>query len=196
MEHIGHSTFQTEYQNKLNLINWEYFEFSNMANIIILGFILTSTAYCQSIDTTYKYWMSAGFWIEEQRGITFEGDYTFSLDNNFYKVAYLYRGGLLGDMNADVGKYIFGSVNILAGKRLQSKWFQASLFCGPSYVYGSRGITGGFNEKFNTAGLDLQTQLIFRLANEIGIGIGLNGNLNFVKNFGDIFINITIGNGK
>jgi hypothetical protein len=34
------------------------------------------------------------------------------------------------------------------------------------------------------------------LANEIGIGVGLQGNLNFVKNFGAVYVNITIGNGK
>jgi hypothetical protein len=66
------------------------------------------------------------------------------------------------------------------------------LFCGPSYVYGN----SYNNDSFNAIGLATQVQLLFRLADEIGIGVGMQGNLNFVKNFGAIYVNISLGNGK
>ncbi len=38
--------------------------------------------------------------------------------------------------------------------------------------------------------------LLFRLANEVGIGIGLFGNINPENIFGGLQANITLGNGK
>ena len=45
-------------------------------------------------------------------------------------------------------------------------------------------------------GLRTDIQLLFKLANEVGFGIGLYGNLNFIKNYAGVSVNITLGNGK
>jgi len=165
---------------------------------IFLLVLLATTAFSQEKDSTvnnssYKYWMSVGMFIENYKGITFDADYSFSLGDNFYKVGYLSKGGFSSDGRPnEEGQYFFRSINVSMGKRFKSEWFQASLFCGPSYVYGN----SYSNESFTTISLATQVQLLFMLANEIGIGVGLQGNLNFVKNFGAVYVNITIGNGK
>jgi hypothetical protein len=166
-------------------------------NIVFLFLFLTTTAFSKDIDSTnrdsaYKYSMSVGMLIENYKGITFDADYSFSLGDNYYKIGYLSKGSFLGDTPNEAGQYFFRSFNISIGKRFQSEWFQASLFCGPSYVYGN----SYSNESFNTIGLATQVQLLFRPANELGIGVGMQGNLNFVKNFGAIYVNFTIGNGQ
>lgn len=112
-------------------------------------------------------------------------NYSFSLSDNFYKVAYFVRDN----------KYLINSFDISIGKRFQSEWFEASVFGGPSYIFGEKPISFGDKEKYMTFGLQTDLQLLFRIANEVGIGLGLYNNLNFVKNYSGININITLGNG-
>ncbi len=136
--------------------------------------------------------MNVGMFIENYKGITFDADYSFSLGEYFYKIGYISKGSFLNDTPEEDGQYFFRSINLSIGKRFQSEWFETSLFCGPAYVYGN----SYSNKSFYTVGLATQVQLLFRPANEIGIGVGMQGNLNFVKNFGAIYLNITLGNGK
>jgi hypothetical protein len=44
--------------------------------------------------------------------------------------------------------------------------------------------------------LESKIQLLIKPANEVGFGISFYGNLNPMKNFGGINLNVTIGNGK
>ncbi len=159
--------------------------------IVLLVFMPVYLISAQEEDTTYKYWMTLGVGAINT---TLNFNYSFSIADNFYKVNYLKRGGLFTRTGRD--GYLYNSFDISIGKRLQSKWFQGSLFTGPSYILGEKKITPGNNEKFNTIGLETDLQLLFRLANEVGIGIGLYGNLNFEKNYSGININLTLGNGK
>jgi hypothetical protein len=166
-------------------------------NFIFLLFLLNTPAFSQDKDSSYngsayKYWMTVGMFVENYKGITFDADYSFSIGDNFYKVGYLSKGSFWSDSPSEEGQHFFRSINISIGKRFLTEWFQASLFCGPSYVYGN----SYNNDSFNAIGLATQVQLLFRLADEIGIGVGMQGNLNFVKNFGAIYVNISLGNGK
>ena len=153
-----------------------------------------SLLHAQKVDTTYKYWMTIGGWID--RGFTTIFSYNFSLIDNFYKVGYFVRGGIFYNSSVGEDGYLFNSIDISIGKRLQSEWFQVSVFGGPSYVFGKKHVSHGNTEKYRTIGLETDIQLLFKPANEVGIGIGLYGNLNFVKNYAGININLTIGNGK
>ena len=160
--------------------------------LIILVFVRTMSA--QGKDSTYKYWMTVGFFFNPD--ITFNLNYSFSLGNNFYKVGYQTKGDGLIWGGFGKNKYLFRSLDFSIGRRLQSKWFQASLFIGPSYVFGKKLLMTNTVEDFSTIGLETDMQVLFRPANEVGIGIGLFGNLNFIKNSAGININLTLGNGK
>jgi hypothetical protein len=155
--------------------------------------LLTTTTFCQNKDSTYKYWMTLGMWVN-QGEITFDGDYSFSLGNYFYKVGYLSKDDETFHAGPDI--YFFNSISGSIGKRFQSKWFEASVFCGPSCIIGEKGINQNIIKKFTTVGLESKIQLLIKPANEVGFGISFYGNLNPMKNFGGINLNVTIGNGK
>ncbi len=167
-----------------------------MKRFFIILFIVFSgnLLLAQKEDSTYKYWITIGGWIEKNVSLNF--NYSFSLGNNFYKVGYFTRGGF--SQSPSVGKdgYLFNTIDISIGKRLKSEWFNICLFLGPSYVFGKKRISQGIYEKYSTFGLESDVQLLFRPADEIGIGVGFYGNLNFTKNYAGININLTLGNGK
>jgi len=159
---------------------------------VLLIFFSANFLYAQKVESTYKYWMTVGFWAHTD--ITVNFDYNFSVNNNFYKIGYLINGISL--WNGGLTSINHRVINISIGKRLQTEWFQLAFFAGPSYVFGKKQISVNNTAKFNTIGLETDLQLLFRPANEIGIGIGLYGNINFEKSFVGININITLGNGK
>ncbi len=160
--------------------------------LVLLIFFSANFLYAQKEDSTYKYWMTVGFWVHKDMTVNF--DYNFSVNNNFYKIGYLINGISL--WNGGLTSNNHRAINISIGKRLQTEWFQVAFFAGPSYVFGKKQISVDNDEKFNTIGLETDVQLLFKPANEVGIGIGLYGNLNFEKSFVGININITLGNGK
>ena len=154
---------------------------------------MVTTTKAQDSTNEYKYWMTLGVGVYKQT-MSANLNYSFSLGDNFYKVGYLHRGGILGGSGED--GLLNTSVDISIGKRIQSEWFQAAFFGGPSYIFGRKSIGHGDTENFKTVGLEADVQLLFRAANEVGIGVGLFGNINFVKSYSGISFNITIGNGK
>ena len=163
-----------------------------MKKIFLAFLVLFSLSIlAQGKDTTYKYWMTLGIGVINT-SVNF--NYSFSLGDNFFKAGYLKRGGLLTITGKD--GYLYNTIDISIGRRLQSEWFQASLFAGPTYIFGEKRVPSNDNEKYNAIGLNTDLQLLFRLANEVGIGLGLYGNLNFEKNYAGININLTFGNGK
>ena len=170
-----------------------------MKKLLMITLLLLSEnlLFAQEEDTVYKYWMTVGgmFMNDEISSIL---NYSFSLGNNFYKVGYFQRGGFSLSDTPTVGRdgYLYNTIDISIGKRFQSEWFQASVFAGPSYIYGKKRISQGNKEDYNTIGLGSDIQLLFRLADEVGVGVGLYGNLNFAKSYAGMNINITLGNGK
>ncbi len=166
-----------------------------MKKTILLLLILFSSNYlfAQKKDSTYKYWITLGYMMNKY--VSFNLNYTFSPRDNFYKIGYFVRGGyFFPGIGAD--GYLYNSIDFSIGKRFQSEWFTAVFFAGPSYLFGEKLISNNNKVNFNTIGLQTDVQLLFRPANEFGIGIGLYGNLNFEKNFAGININFTVGNGK
>lgn len=163
-------------------------------NLIVILFFSINILFAQEKDTTYKYWITFGSWID--RDIATNINYSFSLGNNFYKVGYFIKGGFSQTPSVGDNGYLFNSVDISVGRRLLFEWFQTSAFAGPSFVFGKKRISQNNTEKYNTVGFQTDIQLLFKPADEFGVGIGLYGNLNFVKNYSGININLTIGNGK
>ncbi|OIP62075.1 MAG: hypothetical protein AUK34_03900 [Ignavibacteria bacterium CG2_30_36_16] len=177
-----------------------------MKKIFLAVLIISSVAVtsAQDKDTSYKYWITigGGFWPEQDLSFninySFSPNFSFLSDDNFFKVEYFSKGGFSFSKNIEVGKdgFLYNTINLSIGKRILSDWFMACLFLGPSYVFGEKRTPYGPYEKFKTIGVGSDIQLLFRLANEIGIGVGLYGNLNFANNYVGINININLGNGK
>ena len=153
--------------------------------------------FAQEEDTTYKYWITIGGMLNNDL-VSGNLNYSFSLGSHFYKAGYFTRGGFSLSNNRAVGKdgYLYNTIDISIGKRLQSEWFQAAFFVGPSYLFGKKELSEDNFENYNTVGLESDIQLLFRPANDVGVGIGLYGNLNFEKNYAGLNVNITLGNGK
>lgn len=145
----------------------------------------------QKDSSSYKYWLTLAPGVINT-SITL--NYSFSLGNNFYKAGYFHRTSIFGGVGRD--GYLFNTIDISIGKRYQSEWFTASVFTGPSYVFGKKRAAFFEHEKFYTAGLQSEIQLLFRPADEIGFGIGLYSNLNFERSIWGMNITITMGNGK
>lgn len=127
-----------------------------------------------------------------------KADYNFTFRGNFYSVGYVRKDESTPgtDFIPAPDKFRLNSFTVSIGNRFQSKWFDASVYCGPSFVYGNKGINSDIEEKFTAMGLHSMIQLLFRYENALGIGLGLYSNLNFVKNFQGINVIFTFGNGK
>jgi hypothetical protein len=160
--------------------------------ILLVMLVCVSVSFSQENDSTYKYWMTLGLWADRDADVAL--NYSFSPGQNFFTVGYFERGGFLGGLASD--GYHISAVNASIGDRIQSQWFHVSGFIGPSFIFGRKIIPGGDQESFKTIGLDLQSQFLFRVANEVGFGLALYGNLNPVKNYSGFRFMITIGNGK
>lgn len=164
--------------------------------IVFSLFFLSKLSYSQEKDSAavYKYWITTGAWVD--RVLTLNCSYSFSSGSNFYKVGYIRHGENFPFGGIDLNGVISNSVDVSIGKRYQTTWFQVSHFIGPCLVFGKKSISLDKNESFATAGIEMITQLLFRPANEVGIGFGLIGNINFEKSYAGLTINITLGNGK
>ncbi len=163
-------------------------------SIIFILLLLTKTVFAQDQDSTYKYWITLGLYFEPD--VSFNTSYSFSLGSNFYKVGFQSKGHGLIWGGFGKNEFKFKSFDISIGKRIQTNWFQVSLFSGPSLVIVDKRLLFGNKEKFFTGGLQSDFQVIFRAADEFGIGIGLYSNLNLKKSFTGINLNLTFGNGK
>ncbi len=154
----------------------------------------TSLIQAQESDSSYKYWMTFGLGSIDDN-ISGNLSYSFSVGENFYKV-----GWLIQDKFNPIGSSFetvdFNSIDFSIGKRFESEWWQAAFFAGPSFLFGEKKVPSGDRERYNTIGVQTDIQLLLRLADEIGIGVGLWGNANFEKGRAGINVNITLGNGK
>lgn len=165
--------------------------------LVVLLLLSSNLLYAQSEDTSYKYWITVGGMLMFNKDLaSINLNYSFSIDRNFYKVAYFSRGGV--SQNPSVGNdgYLYNTIDISIGKRLQSEWFQAAFFVGPSYLFGKKELSADNFEDYDTVGLQSDVQLLFRLADEVGVGVGIYGNLNFENSYAGLNVNITLGNGK
>ncbi len=159
--------------------------------ILILSMLYSiSLLQAQENNSDYKYWMTWGLmWINED--ISGNLSYSFSISDNFYKVGWLIQDKF-NPFGGSFETAELNSIGVSIGKRFQNEWWHAAIFAGPSYVFGENKV----REKYDTIGLQTDIQLLFRFANEIGIGVGLWGNANFEKSRAGINVNITIDNGK
>ncbi len=164
-------------------------------------FLLLSILYSISLlqaqekETDYKYWMTlGGMFVGEN--VSGNIGYCFSLGTNFYKVGYLIQDKFRSFGGGSVETADFNSIDISIGKSFQTEWWQVAFFVGSSYVFGAKSISNDFRENYDTIGLQTDIQLLFRYANELGIGLGLWGNINIKNSSAGVNINLTIGNGK
>jgi len=143
-----------------------------------------------------------GGWPNE-RIIVLHSAYCFSIHDNYYKVAYYSKG-----KDSPFGpswfalphEYILRSVSLSIGKCYRSNWFEASGFCGPSFVYGKKGLYETseklIDKKVYSMGIEGELQFLFRPAKEVGMGFGFYADLNLIKNFAGAMVTLTLGNGK
>ena len=160
--------------------------------LILLIVVGVNPSFAQDNDSTYKYWMSLGVWAD--RDVVVNLNYSFSPGRTYFTIGYFERGGFLGGLASD--GFLFRTVNASIGDRMQSNWFHVSGFIGPSFNFGQRLVLGGSQESFKTVGIDIESQFLFRPANEIGFGLAVYGNLNLVRNYSGFKFLLTIGNGK
>ncbi len=165
--------------------------------IYIIPFLILASysIYAQKIDNSFKYWITIGAWVD--RDLTANFNYCFSIGNKFYKVNYLLKDQSFLANNLTPGSHgiVYRSIDASIGKRLQSEWFQTTFFIGPSYIFGKKKMNNLVNN-FTAIGVQSDIQLLFRIANEIGLGLDLFANLNFERSFAGFDVNITLGNGK
>src|SRR5690606_16496657 len=171
-----------------------------LAVLIISSYTVTLA---QEEDTLHKYWITigGGFWPEQDISLninySFSPNFNFLSDDIFFKVGYLAKGGFsFNGVGVGEDGFRYNTIDISIGKRLLTEWFMACVFLGPSYVFGRERTPIGPYDTFRTIGLESDIQLLFRPGNDIGIGVGLYSNLNFVNFYTGININITLGNGK
>jgi len=153
--------------------------------------------YSQEKSAPYKYWMTFELY-GSNNNISLGAAYSFSAGEYFYKAGYFTRSAfsLWDKMIVDNTGHYYKCINICIGKRYQFEWFQAAFFAGPAYVFGEKEVKNSIYKNYNTAGLQTDIQLLFRIADEIGIGAGLYCNLNFEQPYAGININLAFGNGK
>ena len=106
------------------------------------------------------------------------------------------RGGLLTKVAND--GYGFQVVNLSVGRRWHTAWTHASVLIGPSLLTGDqRHDAGTFTyTRVQTVGLDLQSLFLFHIDNEVGLGIGIYGNLNPVHSFVGVRLHAMLGDGE
>ncbi len=126
-----------------------------MKKVILIFILLFSekSLLAQNEDSTYKYWITIGGMATSELASLNLG-YTFSLADNFYKVSYFTRGGFSQNPSVGDDDYLYNTIDISIGKRFQSEWFQASIFAGPSYLFGKKKLSEDNFENYNTVGLE------------------------------------------
>jgi hypothetical protein len=168
-----------------------------MRTILILFFVW-GTIISQDKDSDYKYWMTGGIWLQQYLEGSVTLSYQFSLEDYFYKVGYLVKGAaaLDGGFTTNADGFLFRSVNISIGDRLEDRYYQIATFIGPSFVFGENRKNNDEIVNFSTVGLQFDTEIVFKPVSEIGLGLGIYGNLNFKQPFYGMNVLINIGNGK
>jgi hypothetical protein len=171
-----------------------------MKKVLLILILLFSgkSLLAQNDDSTYKYWMTGGFWLQKYLKGSVTLSYQFSLENYFYKVGYLVNGAakLDGGFTTNADGFLFRSVNISIGDRLEDRYYQIATFIGPAFVFGEERNNKNELENFSTVGLQVDAQFVFKPVSEIGLGLGLYSNLNFKQSFYGMNVLINIGNGK
>lgn len=130
----------------------------------------------------------------EGNDFSFYSNYSFGNSENFYKIGYFNRSSIFGGVSSKYGR-VFNAIDFSIGRRFQSEWFGLNVWGGPAYLFGKRNLDYKKDIYFNTVGLGLETKLLFRVADEIGIGVCLYSNLNFEKSYYGYNFTVTLGNG-
>ena len=160
-------------------------------HLLILSFLFCANLLAQKETSSYKYWITlGGFYFNDN--ISGNISYSFAPENVFYKVGWTVQD----EFNLSSSGPDFNSIDISIGKRIKKEWWQIVFFAGPSYVFGKQIITEQNRTDFYTIGVQSDIQILFRVANEFGIGIGLWGNLNPKRSLAGLNINLALGNGK
>lgn len=169
--------------------------------LMMVMFIQTLSA--QEYNPKYKYWFNIGLGINNSSVANIGGNYNFSFFKDYYfQVGYQF-------ISRDLGlpySYLFYkefplyAVNIGIGYITKNRSILFGNFIGPSYVWGERlgenkDVFGHRQiEKFYTAGIAINSQLFFKPLPELGLGLELYGNINFVRTMAEIKVSIHFNN--
>jgi hypothetical protein len=171
-----------------------------MKKIFLCLLMLSVSLFAQEKDSSYKYWLNFGVGGEHELSSSFALNYNFSIKNHFIQAGYHFSGAIMnieGGLLQPSGGNIFHSFNLSYGERLMSDYFLSSAFIGPSLVTGKTKKEADLkSKKYTTIGLAIETQWIFRAANELGFGIEFYGNLNHYQNIAAVSFLIYLSNNK
>ncbi len=174
------------------------------ATFILLSISIFNIAFAQNDSTTFKYWLTGGIRIDDDLEGSVVANYCFSFDETYFKVGFTEKGGasLFSSgfvLNSD--GFLFKTVDVSVGKRVLSRFYMGYAFIGPSYVFGKKKLSDNtpgaiVTENISTVGVNVESGICLKPLDEIGLGIGLYGNINPVRSFTGMNFIITIGNGK
>jgi len=155
---------------------------------------LSFSAQSQDSTHTYKEWINAGIGFsspfEKTRGIKFSFvlSYNFGWDNIYYQV------GINGVKQPNVERYLdydISSISFLPGLRTMNRWLHGSVFLGPAPTSTNKSNTTTI---VWTVGLVLNLQGFLKLAEDVGLGIDVYGNLNTTQSVAALRFALHISN--
>lgn len=164
--------------------------------ICVLSF-LTDQSFAQADSIKNKYWISGGMWMDDEFNGSININYCFSYENYFFKTGYIVNGAsstISGNIILNKEGYIFRNISFSIGNRLKEEYYQSNIFIGPSISFGKQ-RTLNRDKYFTALGVLTEAQLFYLLADEVGFGVTLYGDINYIKSFNGITFSLLIGNG-
>jgi hypothetical protein len=157
-------------------------------------------------DTSqYQYWFNIGPGIDSYSSDFNLGlNYNFSLCGNYYQLGYQSISRISKEFypGLEFKEFPFYACNIGIGKVSVEKYLFFANFIGPAFVWGEKvgdnvDATGIRRIKeFYSVGVALNSQIIFRPINELGVGLELYGNINPIRTLAEVRLSIHFNNGR
>lgn len=157
-------------------------------NTLFIFLFCSVNLFSQEDTDVYKYWINTGGGVSTEHDLSLLLSYTFGYEK-FYQVAFndSQNFSLFGDSD----KQSLKSLSFAYGTRVKYEWFYATAFAGIALVRHRN-----YNHKLFQPGIYLNSQAMFRLANEVGLGVNVYTVLTFNKSVVGLRFCISLGNGK
>lgn len=165
---------------------------------IVLLFLPIMILTAQEENPKQKYWFNVGLGINNSSVANIGGNYNFSFKEYYFQVGYQFisRGLGLPYSYLFYKEFPLYALNVGVGNISKNRFVFFGNFIGPSYVWGEKlgediDIYGHRQiEKFNTVGIAINSQLFFKPLSEIGLGLELYGNINFIRTMGEVKLSV------
>jgi hypothetical protein len=141
-------------------------------------------------------WANLGLGTSSDKIFNSIQGFNFGVNYNWMPGRITYQAGFNSTSKLNSGDAL-AVLNAGVGKSLMNKTYLISLVAGPGLMWGK-----DFDEEINkenrflTAGLSVNAQIIFKLIKNLGMGLELYTNLNPVQNASGIRISIQLNNDR